>query len=330
MKHALPATLVLSLLLAACGSTSGSLTPASSQTLSGTITSLSSDRSALTVAGTTVKLTASLHALSGATAIRKNGTASTAHALSVGQNVTVQETGGVATEVDVNVELRGQISSVGATSLVVAGQTVNVDAGTRIELASDDDTAATAHVLADLTAGTFVEISGQRDTSGAILASNIEAKSAEELHQDGENEDSEVKGEVTNLDATAHLFTANGTTVSYDPATVAGTLAPGVAVEVEGQFDAATAVLRASKVRVESDQEEHEGIRAGAVVTVEARVESMDSASQTFTARGLTVGYARATVKGQVTLRAEVKVKGTVDAATPTLIHASTVVVGDD
>ncbi len=337
MKHALPAALILSLFLAACGSTPASVAPISSQTLSGTITGLSSDRSTLTVAGTSVKLSgglssASLHALSDTTTIRKNGKASTAHALSVGQSVTVQETGGVATEVDVHVELRGEITSVSASSLVVAGQTVKVDASTRIELASDDDTAATPHVLADLKAGTFVEVSGQRDASGAILASNIEAKSVKELHDDGEDEDSEVKGVVANLDPTAHTFTVGSTTVTYDPAKVEGTLAQGVEVEVEGTFDAATSILTASKVRVEEEGESegHGGIRAGGLVRLEARVESVDPASQTFTVQGLTVEYAHAAVSGHVTLRAEVKVRGTVDASTPTLIHASTVVVDDD
>lgn len=338
MKSAGFAALTLPLLLAACGGATAPLNvSAQSQTLSGPISSLSLDRSTLTVAGTTVALsgvgaaslsTSSLRATANGTAIKKNGKASSAHALSIGQNVTIQETGGVATEVDVNVELRGAVVSVGASSLMVAGQTVNVDAHTRFGLASDEDTApTTAHTIADVAAGEFVEITGQRDASGTLLASNIEVKSPEEIQADGEDENSEVKGTLSALDASAHTFTVNGTAVSYDPATVRGTLADGVEVNVEGSFDASTSTLVARKVEVESKQDKRGGVQAGALVTLEARVTSLDAASKTFVVHGLTVDYAKATLTGQLAVNAEVKVRGTVDASSTSLLHATAVTV---
>lgn len=334
--------LSLPLILAACGS--AAQTPVAqypvtnqptTQTLSGTISSLSSDRSSMTVAGVSVKLggsisSSALRTLSMGTTIKKNGKASTPTALSIGQNVTVTETNGTATEVDVRVELRGVIESVGTTSLVVAGQTVNVDAKTRIELSRDDDTVATTHTIADLTAGTFVEVSGQTAADGSINAGNIEAKSAEELSQDGETEDTEVHGTVSGLDTTGHTFVLKGNKVSYDPATTSGTLADGVKAEVEGTFDAKTSTLIASKVKVDGENDEHDRIAAGAAVTLEGHVNSLDTASKTFTAHGLTVDYAKATVTGTLALRADVVVEGTVDATDASLLHATTVTVNQD
>lgn len=347
--------LTLTLVLSACGGspattavTPPSTTTPATQFVSGTVTALSADRQSLTVAGQALQLGVSAQSVltqsvavavegsrqavgaqaSGAR-IRVNGDDANELALSVGQRVRVTASGNRASQVDIEKEVRGPISSVNAAAgtLVVAGQTVVVTATTRIELSRQDATlSAPAHTLADLKAGQFAEVSGTRNAAGLLTASSIEVRTVGERREQGEHELSELRGTVSLLNTAAKTFSALGTAVSYSAAVVEGTLANGVQVEVKGTFDSATSLLTAVKVEVEDGQHAGEGAPvAGAAVRLEEKVRVLDTAAKRLSAGRYSVDYAQATVSGTPELRAEVRVVGTLDSTDLTLVHASEV-----
>jgi Domain of unknown function (DUF5666) len=311
-------TLVSIASLASCGQTP---IAGGTQVLSGTITSLSADRSSLTVAGKTLTRSAS-------SAVRVNGKSAKASALSVGQKVKVNAAGSTVTDVDVEVELKGKIESIDATAgtITVAGKTVTVDANTRIDLAGDDDTAtSTKHTIADLTVNDFVEVSGSSDASGNVLASKIEVKSATELNDDGEDNDTELKGTVSGFTAGTTTFMLKDVTVNCtSPCVLPTTLKNGDFVEAEGTL--AGKVLTAKKVKLEDDGEDDHA-PAGSTVSLEDDIKSLDTTAKTFKIEGYTVDYATATVTGTLANDAEVKVEGAVDSSDMKLVHATTVTV---
>ena len=333
----LPALFALTLVLAACGA-SQTTTPAVApvaQVISGTVTALSADHRTLTVAGQTLSLgtlslgTQGVRAQAGTARVKVNGDDANELALSVGQHVTVHASGDSAAEVDIEKELRGVVSSIDVAggTLVVAGQTVKVDAATRIELSrQESSSAATTHTLADLKVGAFAEVSGTRDPAGILLATSIEVRSGTERHEQGEDDQSEVHGTVSGLNADARTFTANGTTVDYKVATVTGTLANGGRVEAKGSYDPATRVLTATRVEAGAEGDHHEGRPvAGDRVRLEEKVTSLDEAGKKLVAGGYTVDYSAASVTGTPAVRAEVRVVGQLDASDAKVVHATEV-----
>jgi hypothetical protein len=140
-------------------------------------------------------------------------------------------------------EVRGQISSSGANSMVINGQTVFTD-----DLTVFEDRVAgvfSTITFAALTAGVDkVEVHGGRDDLGRVRASRVERRD--------DNPEAEVKGTVSTV-PTGTVFTlTNGTTsilVSYAGATIlpaGSTLALSNFVEVHGIFSAGT--LTATRV----------------------------------------------------------------------------------
>jgi hypothetical protein len=127
--------------LAACGQPVAS---PSSNVVSGAITAMTSDYSSITVAGQTYQLgSASLSAASlsakaeaptvptkskPAKKFSVNGKSATAKALSVGQKVKLLVVDGEASEIDVDLEVRGLITAIDpvAGTMVVAGRTVKL------------------------------------------------------------------------------------------------------------------------------------------------------------------------------------------------------------
>ena len=335
----LPALLALTLVLAACG-TSQTTTPAvtpAAQVISGTITALSADHRTLTVAGQTLTLSLGTQSLSlqglqaqaGKARVKVNGDDANELALSVGQHVTVHVSGDSAAEIDIEKELRGVVASVDVTggTLVIAGQTVKVDAATRIELSrQESSTPSTLHTLADVKVGAFAEISGTRDPAGVLLATSIEVRSGAERHEQGEDDQSEVHGTVSDLNADAKTFTAHGTKVDYNTATVTGTPANGGRIEAKGSYDAATKVFTATRVEAGSEGEHHgDQPVAGDHVRLEEKVTSLDEAGKRLVAGGYTVDYSAAIVTGTPAVRAEVRVVGLLDATDANLVHATEV-----
>lgn len=346
----LPALISLTLVLAACGASQPS-TPATSttvlpgaQVLTGTVTALSADHQSLTVAGQTLHLGLSGQSLmsqrlssqrlapqSGGTVIKVNGDDANDLALSIGQHVTVQAKDDAATEVEIQKELRGMVSSIDLTAgtLVVNGQTVTVSAGTRFELSRhESSTVALTHTLADLKVGNFVEVTGDKDAAGVLTASSIEVRTTAERREQGQNDQAELHGTISGLDAAAKTFSALGTQVDYHLATVRGTPAEGSRVEVKGTFDSATKVLLATRVRVEAAEghgDDDHAPAAGEAIRLEDRVKSLDTAARTLVAGQFTVDYAKATVTGTPAVRSEVRVRGQLDATDPHLVHATEV-----
>lgn len=334
----LPALIALTLVLAACGasqtSTPSPTTPGLSQAqvIAGTVTALSADHQALTVAGQALHLGLTAQALprqSSGARVRVNGDDANELALSIGQHVIVQAKDDTAGEIEIEKELRGTVSSLDpkAGTLVVNGQTVTVTPTTRIELTRKESSIqGLTHTLADLQVGDFVEVTGEKNASSGVTASSLEVRSAAERHEQGQDDQAELHGTISNLDAAARTFSALGTTVDYHLATVTGTPANGQKVEVKGTYDVSTKVLLATRVRVEDSSghdDESPVAVAGATIQLEDRVQSLDLGAKTLVAGPYTVDYAKATVSGTPAVRAEVRVRGQVDANDLHLVHAT-------
>ncbi|MFC4453652.1 DUF5666 domain-containing protein [Deinococcus sonorensis] len=339
-----PALIALTLILAACGAsqtTAPTTAPGSSnaQVIAGTVTALSADHQALTVAGQPLHLglaPQSLTASPNGATVRVNGDDANALALSIGQHVTVRARDDTAREIEIEKQLRGTVSSLDlkAGNLVVNGQTVTVTPTTRIELSRKESSVPhLTHTLADLQVGAFIEVTGEQDASGAVLASSIEVRGASERHEQGQDDQAELHGAIRALDATARTFSTAGATVDYHLATVRGAPVNGLRAEVKGTYDASTGVLLASRLRVE-DAGGHDDAGpapvAGAAIQLEARVTSLDLAARTLVAGPYTVDFARAAVSGTPAIRSEVRVRGQVDASDLHLVHATDLRVHDE
>jgi Domain of unknown function (DUF5666) len=275
------AALVLPFLVA-CGQP---VTGPSSNLVSGAITAMASDYSSITVAGAAGTQTFKLGGLSvaslsiksdvpGAPASGKkakkfkvNGKDATAKALSVGQKVKIKVEDGEVSEVEVDLEVRGAITVINADgSIVVAGRTVKLPTGARVDLDGDDDTSEHGkgkEALANLKVGDFVEVTGATDANGDVVASKVEVKGAKELKDDNEDNHSEFRGKVSGFVAGTNTFTMRGIVVTCDaPCAIPATLADGVVAEAEGAFAADTKTLAATSVKLlegKSAEGQHDG-----------------------------------------------------------------------
>ncbi|MGE0624466.1 MAG: DUF5666 domain-containing protein [Pseudomonadales bacterium] len=148
----------------------------------------------------------------------------------------------VADDIEFDEELKGPVDSVGASSFVALGQTVNVSGNTFLDSGVS---------LASLAAGDLVEVSGYRNQADEIDATYVELKSLANV------DEYEVLGQVRDLDTSAMTFRVGGLTVDYSSAIiddVAGGLTDGMLVEVEDENRAYTAgdlTLLATKVEGE-------------------------------------------------------------------------------
>jgi len=175
--------------------------------------------------------------------------------LKVGQVVSVKGTinddgsTGTADEVSFDDAVKGPVDSIdlAAKQLVVLGQTVLISLDT-----SFDDSFSPAS-LEGVSVGQIIEVSGQFDANGNIVATRIEPKPAGTVF--------EVHGNVTALDATAMTFSLNALVVDYSSATMdnfVGSIAEGDFVEAKGTSLGAAGELLATKVELE-------GVLPGAV-----------------------------------------------------------------
>lgn len=224
------------------------------------------------------------------------------------------------TDVDIRVEIKGVLTAVdvGSGTLTVLSQLVATDALTTIVEENADDSYSSL-TLADLAVGDYVEVSGEPQEDGSLLATRIERKRLDA--EDEDYDEAELRGVVSALDATAKTFQIGDQLVDYGAATVEGTLADGVRVEVEGQLTGST--LTASKVEVEDDVEgepEGEG-------ELEGLVTALDPAAQTFSLLGYTVDYSDASIEGNLVDGARVEVEGQFDAVDANVLHAAAIEV---
>jgi Domain of unknown function (DUF5666) len=333
MKY-LKMIIVAAIATTAVGCNQTPITPVVTQTIAGKISAMSSDRSSITVAGQNLKLVSAAPAAQSNPQTRAywkghvkvNDSSASVNALSVGQSVTVTTSGDEAVEVKVLLEVKGAISSIDTVNktLVVAGKTVSVDANTRFDLDSDnDDALSSTHTLADLKAGDFVEVTGSTDaTTGNVLASKIEVKSANELSEDGEDNDTEIKGAVAGL-STDSFSLGTVTVHCVSPCTLPVGLKNSDAVEAEGVLTGTS--LAAKKVKLEDEIESHAA--AGSSVVLSDDVNHLNATSKTFDLGRYSVDYAAATVTGTLADKAVVKVEGKVDASNTKLVHATTITV---
>jgi hypothetical protein len=183
------------------------------------------------------------------TAIRKDDLDADEDDLEVGMVVRVRassrndEGEWVADDIEFDEDVKGPIDSIGASSLVVVGQTVNIIPG---ETHIDDGL-----TLIDLSAGEIVEVSGYRNALDEIDALFLERKNP------GEVDEYEVLGQIRNLDTDNEQFEIGGLTVNYGLAELDdldGGLSEGLLVEVEDEnlaYMAGDLVMDATEVEGE-------------------------------------------------------------------------------
>lgn len=309
------ASLATAALLAACGGGGGSAAgTAPAAAVAGVV---SGSPGALTVGGA---------ALSISGPVTVNGKSGTITDVQPGDVIVASTSGQTAGQtaytvsaVDVRIEVESAVSAIDlvAATLTVAGQTVQVDALTRLYDDNSDDSYSTL-TLADFAVGNYVEVSGARQDSGVILATRVERKRLRS-GQPGYS-DIELYGNVSTLDGTARSFVIGAQLIDYSTATVAGTLADGVRVEVNGTLSGATLV--ATRVEVKRN----EGNRR-TEVEIEGPVVDLDTVTQTFSALGYRVSYAGARLEGTLADGARVEVEGRFDSTDPTLVIARKVEV---
>jgi hypothetical protein len=294
------AAVLVGLLLAACGGSSSS--PGSPGTVRGVITS----SSGLVVNGITFDISSA--------SVSVDGTATPASAaLLKGRIATVKGTfddrSGTASNVDISSAAEGPVISKSGPMLDVGGLLVKVDGQTEF-----DDS---AHGLDSIADGDRVEVHGFPDDSGAIRATRIEK-------HEGENEDFEVKGFVSDLQAAATppSFTLKVTPSATDAFSV--TLAPGVSlpagiangsrVEVRSAGPASpSGALVATEVKLEDDDLGDGQQR----LEIEGLVTSGNAASFTVGAQAVVTSGStefQNGIPGDVVPGARVEVEGTLDA----------------
>jgi hypothetical protein len=260
--------------LAACGQP---VAGPSSNIVSGSITAMASDYSSITVSGQKYQLgglsAASLSIKSeGSSGLGKkpkkfkvNGKDATAKALSVGQKVKIKVEDGEASEIEVDLEVRGAITAINADgSIIVAGRTVKLPTTARVDLDGDDDTSEKGkgkEALANLQIGDFVEVTGTTDANGDVVASKVEVKGAKELEDDHEDNHNEFRGKVSGFVAGATTFQLRKITVTcVAPCVIPDTIKDGVVAQVEGKFTAEKAVDASSVKLLEgaSAEDQHD------------------------------------------------------------------------
>jgi len=159
---------------------------------------------------------------------------------------------GTATAVSCSDELEGYVLDLsglanGVGTINVMGQSVTINIDTVFDFDSDSQIAT----IGDLNVDDIVEVSGFADGKGNILATRIETKNAAE--------DIELKGLVSNLDATAMTFTIGSLTIDYSAAAeLPSNLDNNLYVEVKTETALSGNlndgfVLSASKVEIEDD-----------------------------------------------------------------------------
>lgn len=152
----------------------------------------------------------------------------------------------MADDIEFDEEVKGPVDSVGAGSLVVLGQTVNVGSGARF----DDGL-----TLGAIAVGDILELSGYRNELDEINASYVERKNP------GDVEAYEVLGQIRDLDEPNQRFRVGGLIVSYASAELDdldGGLMNGLLVEVQDSNRAYLPndpVLNATKVEGEDRTE---------------------------------------------------------------------------
>lgn len=242
-----------------------------------------------------------------------DGVAGTEDDLKVGQVVAVKGTinddgtTGTADEVTFDDSVKGPVESIDLAlkQLVVLGQTVLVSLDT-----SFDDSFSPAS-LEGVSVGQIIEVSGQFDANGNIVATRIEPKPAGTMF--------EVHGTVMGLDTGARTFSLNALVVDYSNATldnfVNGQIENGDFVEAKGMSLGANGELLATKVELESllpDTNDGDRVEVEGFITRFASAQDFDVGGipVTTTASTTYVGG----VEADLGLNVKVEVEGDINA----------------
>ena len=345
MRHphlALLTAVLLTATLSACGTATTAVTPAPvpvvtpvtsafTGTVDGTLSALSDN--SFTVGTQLITLqgfqTQSIGAQATTTEVQVNGEASAPGVLAAGQHVQVDVINGVAKTVNVLIEVRGTLEAVdlSANTISVAGQTVTLNASTRISLGdkesrNDDPN----HTLSDLAAlkDPFVDVTGSRQSDNTILAKRIEVRTP--AQKDALRlQSAEIAGTISALNTASKTFVVNGVNVNYANAIVNGTPVLQAGVEVRGTYDGQTKTINAARVNVRSEGDAHPPtpVTPGANIIIEGKLTGSDTPNFTVTLGGYTIDVKTAKIEnGPVLPASHVRVEGTIDKTNPKLVHA--------
>lgn len=193
------------------------------------------------------------------------------------------------------VELEGLVTQINsARSFVVNGVTV--------------DASAVSNFPAGVAVGVPVEVKGRLD-NGVLVARKVEV-------EDDEDREFEIKGNIAALDTTAQTFQIRGMLIDYSNAIFdngsASNLSADVRVEIKGQLNASGTVVQATKVEFKGldDRGSSDSFE------VKGAVEGLNTSTNTFVVRGITVSYSTARfddgVAADLSNGDVVEVKGTV------------------
>lgn len=253
-----------------------------------TATALSGGLGSLTVMGQTVNVTAETVFDSEVDAITTldgiavgNVVEVSGHASSDGTIYATRVEVKRAAQDDSEIEVKGVISGLTATTFQLGGLTVDFSA-----LSAD---ALPEGVLAD---GLFVEVKSTTafDGSGALIASEIELEDdGFRSHEGEEGEDVEIDGMVT-ADFAGNQFEINGRRVLIDDDTAfengdSSNLLAGTKAKVEAEYDA-SGQLVATEIEFTEQAE----------LGLEGTVEAVDAAASTLTVLGQTILVNNATI----------------------------------
>ena len=243
-------------------------------------------------------------------------------------------TTGIARSVIFKDNLEGPVTDKTAQTLVVMGQTVNVDATTEIY-----DAIGNAITLNDISTGNLVEVSGFTDSSKVIHATYIKVKAASFT----QGTEIEIKGVISNLNTPPGTFAIGSLTVDYSSATfedmLESDLAKDLFVEVKSTQGIVDGVLVASKVESEDEIFNISGGEEGENVEIEGFVTGPLSDSE-FEVNGQTVRITSdtkcegnncpAVIQTAIDSGARLEVEGTVDANGVLVAQEISIESGDD
>lgn len=146
-----------------------------------------------------------------------------------------------------------------------------------------------AEVKGTLVEGSVVRFRG---TKSGLTITALQVRATEGKEKPGVPDGTriELQGLVGHLNPTAKTFQVEGLTVDYSAATVIGTLAEGVRVEVNGTLSGTT--VKAVRVKVEDDSEDDQA-------ELEGKIADFNPTLKTFTVNGVTIAVTDQTVYQQ-------------------------------
>ncbi|WP_276954118.1 DUF5666 domain-containing protein [Allomeiothermus silvanus] len=148
-----------------------------------------------------------------------------------------------------------------------------------------------AEVRGTLVEGSIVRFKGAQSGT-TITALRVRATQGKEKPGVPDGTRIELQGLVGNLNPTAQTFQVEGLTVDYSAATVIGTLANGIEVEVKGTLSGTT--VKAIRVKVTTQDDEEPGN-----AELEGTIANFNATAKTFTVNGVTVSVNDQTVYQQ-------------------------------